>query len=35
VSRSPVRSFKIVDPDLKNPMRQDWDKAFKLFDLLL
>lgn len=30
-----ARSFKIVDPDLKNPMSQDWDKAFKLFDLLL
>jgi hypothetical protein len=30
-----ARSFKIVDPDLKNPMSQHWDKAFKLFDLLL
>jgi hypothetical protein len=30
-----ARSFKIVNPDLKNPMSQDWDKAFKLFDLLL
>ncbi|WP_218669397.1 DUF1931 family protein [Massilia sp. KIM] len=30
-----ARSFKIVDPDLKNPMSRDWDKAFKLFDLLL
>lgn len=30
-----ARSFKIVNPDLKNPMGQDWEKAFKLFDLLL
>jgi hypothetical protein len=30
-----ARSFKIVDPALKNPMSQDWDRAFKLFDLLL
>jgi hypothetical protein len=30
-----ARSFKIVNPDLKNPMSQDWDKAFQLFDLLL
>lgn len=30
-----ARSFKIVNPDLKNPMSQDWDRAFKLFDLLL
>jgi hypothetical protein len=30
-----ARSFKVVAPDLKNPMSQDWDRAFKLFDLLL
>jgi hypothetical protein len=30
-----ARSFKIFDPDLKNPMTQHWDKAFRMFDLLL
>ncbi|MGZ5198190.1 MAG: DUF1931 family protein [Telluria sp.] len=30
-----ARSFRTVDPGLKNPTSQDWDKAFKLFDLLL
>jgi hypothetical protein len=30
-----ARSFKIMNPDLKNPMSQDWDKAFKMFDQLL
>jgi hypothetical protein len=30
-----ARSFKIMNPDLKNPMSEDWDKAFKIFDQLL
>jgi hypothetical protein len=30
-----ARCFKIVNPDLKNPMSQDWDKATQLFDLVL
>jgi hypothetical protein len=30
-----ARSFKIMNPDLKNPMPEDWDKAFKIFDQLL
>jgi hypothetical protein len=30
-----ARSFKIMDPDVKNPMPQHWDRAFRIFDLLL
>jgi hypothetical protein len=30
-----ARSFKIVDPTLKNPQTKHWDTAFALFDLLL
>ncbi len=30
-----ARSFKIVNPDLKNPQYKHWDTAFRLFDLLL
>jgi hypothetical protein len=30
-----ARSFKTVNPDLKNPMTADWDKTFKIFDLTL
>lgn len=30
-----ARSFKIVDPDLKNPRTAEWDRVFALFDLLL
>lgn len=30
-----AQSFKIVDPKLKNPQTQHWDRAYRLFDLLL
>ena len=30
-----ARSFKIIDPGLKNPQTQHWERAFRLFDLLL
>jgi hypothetical protein len=30
-----ARSFKIVNPGLKNPDSADWDRAFALFDLLV
>jgi len=30
-----ARSFKLVDPDLKNPQTEDWERAFRLFRLLL
>jgi hypothetical protein len=30
-----ARSFKIIDPDLKNPRTEHWQRAFSIFDLLL
>jgi hypothetical protein len=30
-----ARSFKVVDPNLKNPQTQHWETSFRLFDLLL
>jgi hypothetical protein len=30
-----ARSFRIVDPDLKNPMTEHWARAYALYDLLL
>jgi Domain of unknown function (DUF1931) len=30
-----ARTFKIIDPDLKNPQSRQWERAFRLFDLLL
>jgi hypothetical protein len=30
-----ARSFRITDPELKNPMSAHWDRAFAVFDLLL
>jgi hypothetical protein len=30
-----ARSFKILDPDVKNPMSEHWDRAFRIFDLLM
>ena len=30
-----AQSFRIIDPDLKNPHTEHWDKAFQLFDLLM
>jgi hypothetical protein len=30
-----ARSFNIFDKDVKNPLPQHWDKAFRMFDLLL
>jgi hypothetical protein len=30
-----ARSFKIVDPTLKNPSREHWRRSFQMFDLLL
>lgn len=30
-----ARSFKIIDPEMKNPQTQHWERAFRLFDLLL
>lgn len=30
-----ARSFKILDPGLKNPKPEHWQRSFDLFDLLL
>ena len=30
-----ARTFKIVDPDLKNPHTRQWEQAFRIFNLLL
>lgn len=30
-----ARSFTILDPTLKNPQTEHWERAFRLFDLLL
>jgi Domain of unknown function (DUF1931) len=30
-----ARSFKILDPDLKNPQTVHWKRCFQIFDLLL
>jgi hypothetical protein len=35
VSVALARSFKILSPELKNPMTEDWERAFRLFDLLI
>jgi hypothetical protein len=30
-----ARSFKIIDPELKNPASEHWERSFELFNLLL
>jgi hypothetical protein len=30
-----ARAFRIIDPNLKNPSGEHWQKCFRLFDLLL
>jgi hypothetical protein len=30
-----ARTFKITDPTLKNPQTMQWERAFRIFDLLL
>jgi uncharacterized protein DUF1931 len=30
-----ARSFRIIDPGLKNPTYLEWERAFRLFDLLI
>jgi hypothetical protein len=30
-----AENFRIVDPDVRNPSPRDWDRAYRLFDLLL
>jgi hypothetical protein len=35
ISIALARSFRIVDPEVKNPGSQHWDRAFELFRLTL
>jgi hypothetical protein len=35
ISIALARSFRIVDPEVKNPASQHWDRAFELFRLTL
>ena len=35
VSVALARTFKIIDPDLKNPRSEQWERAFAIFNLLL
>jgi hypothetical protein len=30
-----ARTFKIIDPDVKNPRTEQWERAFQVFDQLL
>jgi hypothetical protein len=30
-----ARSFKIIDPDLMNPVTEHWERSYRIFDLLL
>jgi uncharacterized protein DUF1931 len=30
-----ARTFRIVDPDVKNPQTAQWERAFRIFNLLL
>jgi histone H3/H4 len=30
-----ARTFRIIDPDLKNPQGRQWERALRIFDLLL
>ena len=35
ISVALARSFRVVDPQVRNPSTGDWDRAFDLFGLLL
>jgi hypothetical protein len=30
-----ARAFTILDPDVRNPRTEHWERAFRIFDLLL
>ncbi len=30
-----AQTFKLIDPTVKNPATEDWERAFKIFNLLL
>jgi hypothetical protein len=35
LSMALARTFKIIDPEIKNPRTQDWERAQRIFELLL
>jgi hypothetical protein len=35
ISLALARNFKIIDPDVKNPRADHWERAFEIFNLLL
>lgn len=35
VSVAIARTFKILDPNLKNPQTEHWERLFEIFDLLI
>ena len=35
ISLALARSFKIIDPEVKNPRSHHWERAFEVFNLLL
>jgi hypothetical protein len=35
VSVALARAFRLLDPDVKNPQTTHWERAFRVFDLLL
>jgi hypothetical protein len=30
-----AQTFRIIDPGLKNPQTEQWERAFRVFNLLL
>jgi hypothetical protein len=30
-----AKTFKIIDPEVKNPSTEHWERATRIFDLLL
>ena len=35
LSLAVARAFKIIDPQVKHPATEEWERAFQIFDLLL
>jgi hypothetical protein len=35
ISLALARAFEIIDPELKNPHTEHWERSQKIFDLLL
>jgi hypothetical protein len=35
ISVALARTFRIIDPELKNPATEHWERAFEIFDQLL